>query len=400
MRTATQTRWIAGMALVSFIAIGMLGSAQSNALSIVLTGQSGVQSDFRTNTPEVVSAMKPLLEADVVFTNLETSVAMPGQNLQNTPGAGPGFNTPPEGLDALMALGVNLISNANNQAWNLGPVGVLNTNRETKKRNLAKAGSGPTLREASAPAYLKTPKGTVALVAMASGAVPVGASAAENRPGVNELRIEANGKQCLGSDPCAGGKPNDGDAQRILQSIQDAKAHADFVIVYQHNHVFPLGYGDIAKAPPERLVPPDWLKEWCHSEVEAGADVVVLHGPPVLLGVEIYRGRPIFYDQGNFIFQAPDTVARNFDEPTGIAWRSTASRIEFEGKTLKSITFRPYVLNKDAKKGGDLYIATRGLPMPATGDTAKRTLEQLKQLSRPLGTEIEVKGETARVVLK
>ena len=400
MRTVTQRRWVAGMALVSFIAIGLAGSAQSNVVSIVLTGQSGVQADFRIPTPEVVAAMKPLLEGDVVFTNLETSIAMPGQNPQNTPGGGPGFHAPPEGLDALMALGVNLISNANNQAWNLGPVGILNTNRETKKRNLAMAGSGPTLHDAAAPAYLKTPKGTIALVAMASGSVPDGAAATETRPGVNELRIEAGGKQCLGSDPCVGGRPNEADGKRILQAIRDAKAHADLVVVYQHNHVFPISYAEISKATPERLAPPDWLKAWCHSEIEAGADVIVLHGPPVLLGVEIYRGRPIFYDQGNFIFQAPDSIAKNFDSESGIAWRSAASRIEFEGKKLKSITFRPYILNKDAKKQGDLYIATRGLPMPATGETARLTLDQLVKLSRPLGTEIEVQGDSARVKLK
>ena len=56
---------------------------------------------------------------------------------------------------------------------------------------------------------------------------------------------------------------------------------------------------------PERLAPPDWLKAWTHAEIDAGADIIVMHGAPLLHGIEIYRGRPIFFDLGNFIFQAP-----------------------------------------------------------------------------------------------
>ncbi len=63
-------------------------------------------------------------------------------------------------------------------------------------------GAGNTIDEAAAPGYLKTPKGTVALVAMASGLVAEGGSATATRPGVNDLRVEAN-------------KPNEEDAQRI-----------------------------------------------------------------------------------------------------------------------------------------------------------------------------------------
>ena len=50
------------------------------------------------------------------------------------------------------------------------------------------------MKEATAPAYLHTPHGTVALVASASGLITPGGSATADRPGVNELRVEAGGK--------------------------------------------------------------------------------------------------------------------------------------------------------------------------------------------------------------
>ena len=40
---------------------------------------------------------------------------------------------------------------------------------------------------------------------------------------------------------------------------------------------------------PERLGPPEWLKKWTHAEIDAGADIVVMHGAPLLHGVEIYK---------------------------------------------------------------------------------------------------------------
>ena len=87
---------------------------------------------------------------------------------------------------------------------------------------------------------------------------------------------------------------------------------------------------------PERLAPPDWLKKWTHAEVDAGADIIVMHGAPLLHGVEIYHGRPIFFDLGNFIFQAPP-IDVLLDEP--IKWESVVAYVEFQGKesTIDSV---------------------------------------------------------------
>jgi poly-gamma-glutamate capsule biosynthesis protein CapA/YwtB (metallophosphatase superfamily) len=157
---------------------------------------------------------------------------------------------------------------------------------------------------------------------MASGLIADGASATATRPGVNELRVEGNA-------------PNAEDARRILQSIRNARQQADLVIVYQHNHVFDKPFVTImSEELPERLSPPDWLKKWTHAEVDAGADIIVMHGAPLLHGVEIYRDRPIFFDLGNFIFQLPPTLIY-LDEP--IVWESVVAYVEFERNALKSI---------------------------------------------------------------
>jgi poly-gamma-glutamate capsule biosynthesis protein CapA/YwtB (metallophosphatase superfamily) len=202
----------------------------------------------------------------------------------------------------LKTFGFNLLSLSNNHSWDLKVPGIENTLEQVKRLDLVHAGIGLTVDEAVAPGYLHTPNGTVALVAMASGLIADGASATASRPGVNELRVE-------------GDTPNAEDARRILQSIRNARQRADLVIVYEHNHVFDKPFVTImAEELPERLSPPDWLKKWTHEEVDAGADIIVMHGAPLLHGVEIYRDRPIFFDLGNFIFQLPPTLIY-LDEP-------------------------------------------------------------------------------------
>jgi poly-gamma-glutamate capsule biosynthesis protein CapA/YwtB (metallophosphatase superfamily) len=365
--------------------------AQSPTLSLTLAGQSMIRSDIRVHAPYAVATIESLLKGDVKFTNFEATIVDVSKGQSPLDGR---FLSPPGALDALQAFGFNLVSLADNHAFDLKVAGIENTLEEANRLKLAHAGTGNTLAEAAAPAYLHTSKGTVALVAMASGLVPPGGSATATQPGVNELRVED------------ATKPNEEDAHRILQSIRDARKHADLVIVYEHNHVFPHPFMTILREElPERMVPPDWLKKWTHAEVDAGADIIVMHGSPMLHGVEIYQGKPIFFDLGNFIFQAPPTDIA-LDEP--IIWESMVAYVDFQGRKLQSIKFRPIALNKIGQGQADtqdehtnnLFLQTRGLPTPATGEQAHYILERLADLSRPFGTTVEIEGDTAEIKLK
>src|SRR5262249_39780970 len=137
--------------------------------------------------------------------------------------------------------GFNLVSLSGNHAFDLKSTGVKNTLKEMDARSVVHAGTGNNLMEATAPGVLHTPKGTIALIASASGLIGPGARATPDSPGVNELRINAGDKpnEASADLPGAGpNTPNSEDAQRILQSIRDARKQADLVVVYQHNHVF------------------------------------------------------------------------------------------------------------------------------------------------------------------
>jgi poly-gamma-glutamate capsule biosynthesis protein CapA/YwtB (metallophosphatase superfamily) len=405
-------RFLAGAACLAvlYTLVSTVGSSgqrpQPVPITITLAGQSMIRSDIRATAPAVVPAIQNLLKGDVVFTNVEAAVAEKGETVHE----GRGFLTPPEALDALTTFGFNLLSLSGNHAFDLKATGIQNTIREADSRKIVHAGTGNNLAEAAAPGYLHTPKGTVALIASASGLITPGGSATADRPGVNELRVEAGDKEneaTVDLPGAPGNTPSPADSQRILQSIREARQHADLVIVYQHNHVF--GNRSFAtiftEGMQERLAPNDWLRKWTHAEVDAGADIVVMHGAPLLHGMEVYRGRPIFYDLGNFIYNVPPTLTY-IDEP--INWESAVAYVQFQGKNLQSISFRPIALNNVGEGQPDIhneytnnqFLDTRGLPSAVTGARAGYILQRLADASKPFGTTVEIKGDTAEIRLK
>src|ERR1700738_2994407 len=151
-------------------AMGVAVRAQSNAITITLAGQSMIRSDIRETAPAAVPVIQGLLKGDVRFTNLEAAVAEKGEIVHE----GRGFLTPPEAVDALMTFGFNLLSLSGNHAFDLKVTGIQNTIREVDKRKIVHAGTGNNIAEAVAAGFLHTPKGTIALIASASGLIAPG----------------------------------------------------------------------------------------------------------------------------------------------------------------------------------------------------------------------------------
>jgi len=90
-----------------------------------------------------------------------------------------------------------------------------------------------------------------------------------------------------------------------------------------------------------------------------------------------------------------------------MAWESVVASVEFQGKNLQSISLRPVALNVLGDGQPDVhseytnneFLDTRGLPSPATGARAGYILQRLADASKPFGTMVELKGDTAEVEL-
>ncbi len=345
-----------------------LGTSGAEPLRVIVAGQTLMRYDMRSAAPDSDRLMRPLLSgADVLFTNLEAAVEGPGAE---QPTRGPELLHAVDAamLDAMQAEGFNLVALSDNHSWDLGTGGVLSTLQAVESRRLAHAGTGRDLAAAAAPGFLATPHGRVALVAMASGKVGTGGAAKANRPGVNELRLDEKTLQ-LNSD----------DTARILAAIRAAAAQAALVIVYEHNHDW---------ADP-MTVTPAWMEAWAHACVDAGAGLFVEHGEPLLHGIEIYRGRPIFYGLGNFVFQT-----RTQDKWKGPEiWESVIATLDFSGGRATSLRLRPIALNPQGEPG-PRWLETRGWPRPAAGEQARTILRQVQALSSRYGTRWVDGGDT------
>jgi len=120
--------------------------------------------------------------------------------------------------------------------------------------------------------------------------------------------------------------------------------------------------------------------------------------------VEIYRGKPIFYDLGNFIYNLPPAITY-IDEP--INWESVVATVKFQAGKLQSVTLRPIALNTIGEGQPDVhdehtsnpFLLTRGLPAPATGIQAKDILARMAKASSALGTKMVLRGDAAEIKL-
>ena len=294
----------AAVALAVLAGTGRAQRSGAAPLRMIVVGQALTDYDIRKYRLDSFTEMKAALHGgDVTFSNLEVPIRT-SEKVKPVKEGVVAHGAPPAVLDALKELGFNLLSLSNNHAWDLGAPGLLDTIAEARKRGFIHAGTGRTLDEAAAPAFLDTRGGRIALVAMASGGLMPESPAGPGKPGVNELKLD---EQRNWHSP---------DLTRILASIRAARQKADHVIVYQHHHYWA---DDLQETPV-------WLKRWAHQSIDAGATMFVAHGVPILHGIEIYKGRPIFYSLGNFIFHT-----RQIGRWPALAWRSVIADLPLPG---------------------------------------------------------------------
>lgn len=333
--------------------------AKPGRVRLALLGQALIEHALPEDQwPGRRAVARELAKADLGFTNLETVIK----------GARAGAPTrevltlhtaQPPVLDALRAMNIRLLATANNHAFDLGSGGILDTVDAIERAGLISAGSGIDLARAAAPAYAQTAGGPVALVAFATGKVRDGGAATNSRPGVNELRRDS------------AGLPLEEDVARVLTAIAEAKRRAEVVIAYQHNHDW----------EPEQADVPTWQRALARRCVDAGASVFVGHGVPLLQGVEIYGGAPLFYGLGNFVFQT--------EKPPGAyaaeCWESVIVQASFDRGRCQAFELTPIAMNEIGLGGPDDMV-TRGMPALASLDQARVILERINARSAVLGS--------------
>lgn len=344
--------------------------AATNDTIVALLGQSLIKHDLcGQDWPESEAIRAELARAHAVFSDLEVAIRGPNSG-PPTREALTLHSADPAVIDCLGQLGVNLLATANNHAFDLNTGGIADAIAALRARRVAFAGTGETLAAASRPALLSAGPHRVALVAAASGRIREGGAATDDRPGVAEIRLGESGAI------------EDGDLARTLASISAAARTGAIVIAYLHNHHW--------EEPLWRT--PGWQRDYARACIDAGAHLFVAHGTPLLQGIEVWRGRPIFHGLSSFIFQ---TIKEDgfYD---ALAWQSAIALCRFSGGRFASAEIVPVQLNATGRGGPD-DLETRGRPALAGGGQARIILERLTALSADLGYRFVHDGRRGRI---
>jgi poly-gamma-glutamate synthesis protein (capsule biosynthesis protein) len=391
--------------------------------------------------PDLQAVSKLFRGADIGFANREGNVfdlstfkGAPGAETGGFDQMGVGGGPLASAATAadMKAFGLGMLSLANNHAGDWGPDGILETVRVLDEAGVAHAGVGSGRAAARAAGFAETAKGRVALIATTSTYLPAhvagpGDGERRPRPGVSALRnqpvtlVDAEEFRAVKAIAARQGHMTSGDevelapnsdvfkAQRfrrsdrqgldyevnaddrkeILDAVRRGKAQADFAAFSIHAHETESG-GQEHEAAPESLTPAPFLQPLFHAAIDAGADIVLAHGPHTLRGIEIYRGKPIFYGLGSLFF---DIKIPGYDWPS--AWYDSVVALStFKGGRVSEIRLYPIVLRQG---GRDAPRGIAGAPRLATGADARRILAELQRQSAPYGTRIDIQGNVGVV---
>jgi poly-gamma-glutamate synthesis protein (capsule biosynthesis protein) len=414
--------------------------------------------------PAVQGIFKIVRSANVAMANMESSIV----DLENSDTPVQGTTGPKQVAEDVKAMGFRIVNRANNHAMEDGVAGMLETNHWLDAAGIIHAGAGKNLDEARAAAYLETPKGRISMVGMNSTGTPSSSGSASasyklgiagGLPGVNSLHltmyqiVSANQMEVLrkiqadtyshrteimnpvpplsekqskdtlrfsrsGDSYKVGTTPgglsytmNPEDLREIMRSIRNGKEYSDFTIATIHAHEDPSAL----QLEWFSENPPDFLIELAHKSIDNGADAFVGHGVHVLRGVEIYKGKPIFYGLGTFVWQLNqqatplDRYTYSHADPYStemtdaeLQWTfwDAAIRPRMNRDNLESVVAEcrynngliVEVLLHPIEMGFGTELAHEGIPRLASPEAAQRILQRLQKISKPFGTTISIEN--------
>lgn len=268
---------------------------------VLLDSEYAVMYEYRRRGRRIDEVISPKLleqmhDADLFMVNNEFTFTDRGEPLE---GKRFTFRAKPEDVSVLHEMGVDIVSVANNHAYDYGEISLLDTLDTLDGAGIARVGAGRNLEEAMRPVYYVANDYKIAIVSatqMERFQVPDTKGATENDAGVF---------RCM-------------DEENLVKVLEEAKQESDYVILYIH-------WGT------ENQEEIDWWQE-TQSEVyaKAGADLIIGGHPHVLQKLDLIKGVPVVYSLGNFWFNSK-------------TMNTCLMEVVLNGQGLKSLRFIPCI---------------------------------------------------------
>jgi poly-gamma-glutamate synthesis protein (capsule biosynthesis protein) len=337
---------------------------------LYLTGDINLMNvtDPRVPFARVVSTLK---QADVRFANLECCFYAPAgeRSLGDE-----GFYAAPAAGEALKLAGFDAVGNANNV--NYGSEAIRSSVSRLKELGIPNTGAGIDRLSAYEPVIVARNGVRVGFLQRTSVYWPTNHEAGEHSPGVavirghtayqvpaHKTRRETPPMNRPGLPPIILTWADREHLARFREDVGALRKQADIVVCSLHWGLH-----------QEVL---DYMPEIAHAAIDAGADVVVGHGPHYSLPVEIYQGKPVYYGLGSFSFHTGHGGLKHGD------WVGMLACVAIEGRAVQRASFR-FARHNDANE--TVLSAPKDEPA-ALADIVKR--------SASFGTKIVVEGDEA-----
>lgn len=317
-----------------------------------------------------------LRRADAVLSNLECCFydAPDGRHSQEDPeglygrsGQREGFYAPTKAVAALDAAGVKMVGNANN--CNYGDDAIASSLSVLKAAGIPSSGAGLNKAAAFKPAIIDLDGLKVGMIQRTCVYWPANHEASKTRPGVAALkvhtayspRVDLYAASRPGTPPSIHTWTDPLYMAEFIKQVKALKKACDVAVVSIH-----WGVND------EVL---EYMTELAHAAVDAGADLVIGHGPHHVMATEVYKGTPIYYGLGSFSFDHGHRGRRHGD------WLGMFGRLTLDGKkfTRASFSFVRHTARNET------------VLSPLSKETAE--LEHLRKLSEPFGTTLKTRGD-------
>jgi poly-gamma-glutamate capsule biosynthesis protein CapA/YwtB (metallophosphatase superfamily) len=185
------------------------------------------------------------------------------------------FRTPPSAIETLRTARIDACSLANNHTLDFEEQGLLDTLEHLDAAGIRHAGAGRNQEEAVDPAILIVPgehTHRVALLAFTDNEPSFAAGL--DRPGTNYLPVSLRPEVL----------------RRVERAVSDVREVGVDTVLFS-NHWGP----NMVQRPKEIF------RRFARAVIDLGVDIYYGHSAHVFQGVEIYRGKPILYDTGDFI---------------------------------------------------------------------------------------------------
>jgi len=233
-----------------------------NCVSINICGDfflNTLSPDENYFSEEIIEIFK---NSELNIVNLECPVARNKINKINK--TGPHISASPYTFNYLKQIHTTVVTLATNHLMDFGTDGLLNTLLLCKENSIASVGAGISLKEANDPYFFDSGALKISVLNFTENEWSV---AREGKSGANPFNIVENVRQ-----------------------IRNAREISDFVIVVIH------GGNEYYHLPNPRMV------SNYRFFAECGASVIIGHHPHCISGYEVYKGVPVFYSLGNFLF--------------------------------------------------------------------------------------------------